>query len=622
MVAPASRLLPELGRQLGMKLVAGSSTKDDVLAVVSPPRPTSVILDGIARAANATWEQRSTEWVLTRTKQQSKEDEEVDREHDQQMIRSGLARIRIDHPFEPQQADALADFVSDLVGGEMTPERQEAFALANERAPGARLVKRLCQQMDLAQLARVPAGQRRVYSTQPNKHQFKLDIKNLSSLLATYREEQQHYNDAILKKGLPSITIATGTGFHDMDAPQTEWSIVNVTIDRSLPQEISIFVQLLDAQRSLLRTIPMMVRTPSANTPPPHVPETNIELDPLSIRAAGAFANWLGHTKQQLEFFSDPEIRDPLEYIHRPALQAWSTAVGKPVFALLTDSSRFGRVGSPLKLQAYVGEVSRQFAVDDDGARIVLRPRLPFQTSQQRVDRSILERYADDCRKHGYATIRGLIEFTGTSRDPFAAPVEDFRALVDGVSDTRVGGGLFAKLIQLASPSMRDALMNGTTIELKTLTLAQRKWLEECLFRRDVSMLGPEVLTDGHEVPNDFTEAYPNGLPNGIQLVTRSLDEAFVNVKFNPETNPYTFWFSASELSTFIEEPKDHVYQYGPGRTLTVVLKLPPGLQFVGTFTEFRVPTEAPWVPFEKLPQGLQDDVLAKLKERSKPPPL
>src|SRR5690606_33040382 len=117
------------------------------------------------------------------------------------------------------------------------------------------------------------------------------------------REEQQHYNDAILKKGLPSISIATGNGFHDMEAPSTRWSIVNVTVDRSLPQEISIFVQLLDAQRSLLRTIPMMVRTPSASMPPPHVPETNIELDPLSIRAAGAFANWLGHTKQQLEFF-------------------------------------------------------------------------------------------------------------------------------------------------------------------------------------------------------------------------------------------------------------------------------------------------------------------------------
>lgn len=604
-----------------MKLVAGSSTKDDVLAVVSPPRPTSVILDGIARAANATWEQRSTEWVLTRTKQQSKEDEEVDREHDQQMIRSGLARIRIDHPFESQQADALADFVSDLVGGEMTPERQEAFALANERAPGARLVKRLCQQMDLAQLARVPAGQRRVYSTQPNKHQLKLDTKNLSSLLATYREEQQHYNDAILKKGLPSITIATGTGFHDMDAPQTEWSIVNVTIDRSLPFETSIFVQLLDKNRKLLRTIPFMLRATSVGNALPHVPKTDVPLDPRSIRAAGAFASWLGRTKQQLEFFSEPAKRDPLEYIHRPALQTWSLAVGKPIFALLPDTSRFGRVGTPLKLDAYVRELSGQLGITEEDGRAILRPLRPYQAAQQRVDRSSLQSYADDCSKHGYPTIRGLIELIGTSRDPFAPAVVEFRTFIDGETSSLGGGGLFAKLVQLAPPSMRDALLEGTTIELKALTPTQKRWLDECLFRRDVSMLGAEGLTERHETPNDFTEAYPQGLPDGVSLETRQSDEPFVNVKFNAATNPYALLFSASALSNFVEQPSGALYQYGPGRTLTVVLKLPPGLQFVGTYTEFRVPTEAPWVPFQKLPQSLQDDVLAKLKERGKPPP-
>lgn len=78
-VAPLGRLLPNLGKRLGIELAADPSVRDDVMGMVIPPSTsTGAVLSGIAEAANASWDLRDNRRVLVRTRKQQEADEAED----------------------------------------------------------------------------------------------------------------------------------------------------------------------------------------------------------------------------------------------------------------------------------------------------------------------------------------------------------------------------------------------------------------------------------------------------------------------------------------------------------------------------------------------------------------
>lgn len=611
MVAPASRLLPEVGRSLGMRLVAGSSTKDDVLAIASPRRPASAILEGIAAAANATWEQRPNEWVLVRTKKQAQEDEETDIGVRERGYRRALDQIRLVRDFDKHEAAAVASVAIALGQRQDDASSAEREALGR-RLPGARLVKRLLEGLGLRELAKLSPGRVHIFSTHPAGTQRPLSVKGLTGILDLYSREQALYAEAVNAQASSGVAPSTSA------TPPTEGrDRLRLILDTTHSMSVEVKLQFLGTNgRVKFEVLEWIGQLP--DRPEPATPAAGqVLIDELSRRANEGFRKWRDRTVEQMEFFHRPADRDPLAYVHQAALKTWSDQAGKPIFALLPDSAAYGTFAEPLRLPTYQDQIRNHLSIDETASRISLRPIYPAQAAFLRMSRPAVQTVIQEFVQKGFTTLDSAILLAG------ACQHVDVAGLPDIVLNSRgkiASGAAFAKLVSLAPPSLRDEMRKGTTLGLGDLTRGQREWLDKLITLSREGLGSVQVEPATPPEVDYLAELFATGVPKETKITTRASEERGVNVR---GVSAFSRFIPGSELAAYLNANPTAAaqFQYGASAALEIVIEMPPFLTMTAVIRDVRIKASDPWVPFGGLPQSLRDEVSTKLRELGQEPP-
>ena len=630
-VAPLGRLLPDLSQRAGIKLLASASVQGDVVAISSPKRPIRELMDGIARAANATWEERKEGWVLIRTKAQEDQDEAKELIIRAAWIKKAIEQTNTDEPFDATRAAALADYRYEFKSKkEHTPGDYAQLPVMNARSPLGRLSRRVVEAIGVETFARLPQGKRTVLSNRPTKMQRPLVVKDLKGLIEQFRTEQNAYASAAKAKGQPQGGENTTfvSGFDYVQEIPEEWDRVLVIVETFNVFQTFVHVKLADRQGNHLASVRCYMNRENFGSQPqaePNTPTIEFSSETIEILRARSAGGELTDTQRMP--FRDPATRDPLDFVHREALQTWSTFNNKPVIALLADNQTLGfGIRQPYVLGSYKLQVKYGSEVVENDSMIVITPKEPASARRSRANRAVLSAYISSYRQKGYATLDSQMKLSTASESMTASSVDSALRLALPGRQPAFSSLALLRLLVLAHPSMREGLLAGGTVTLAEMNPAQRAWATDLLFNADHlgnTMRVNSRSPNANNVAGEITEAYPNGLPGTASIRTNASEVDAVRFKQQGQ-----FVLDGEEtLASYLfqpeaEQPKE--FQYGRLRSFEVHLDLNPESGTYGTYREEMVDPNSPWKAYQQLPQAFRDKVDARLKalrDRYKPPP-
>ncbi len=531
-VAPLGRLLPELGKRLGLDIVADSSVRTDVMAVASQARPAQEILDGIAEAANASWEQRGKQRVLIRGRRQELEDEAEDVNVRTAWIRRAISKTPTQTAFTDTAAAALADYRFDYKSkAETNPTSFAQLDVMNGRSPSGRFTRRLIEAIGPKELASLPQGQRLVFSTRPTRVQRPMPLKNFESLVEVFRAEQNRYVKAVEARGEPSMQGQFVSGFDFVQPVPNNAAKINLVIDNRNPYQWFMILSFHDSRGATILSTQGSLTRDAFDTPPvidsksPRI--TLSEASQLRLKVSRTTSIV---TDQDRRPFQDLVATDPLEFVHADALKSWSRHANKPIFALLPDNALGWTSGnSNITVSTYRATLSRSTSISEERNRIILRPLEPSIARQTRANRAALTAYIRDCLKAGRSTLTAQMNLASTMRSGYGNSGDWFLRLALPPSHPPMDSLMVLKLIALGPPSQRQALLAGRSLALGDLTKEQGALAHDLVFKLGVvsNFIMPLMTTDMrmNRGPTEITEALPNGLPASFQVAAPQKSE-------------------------------------------------------------------------------------------------
>jgi hypothetical protein len=627
MVGPLDRLIPEIGTRLNMKLIAGVSVKSDVVGIASPKRPAKVIMDGIAAAVNATWEERPEGWVLSRSRKQELEDEESDAKYREDWIRKSLESTPIDTPFDEIRAKALAEYWFEFKSKKEHSESDYAqLDTMNARSPLGRFTRKLAEAFGVAQLARVPQGSVTVYSTRPTKMQRPMPIKNFDALIGKFLEEQNRYAKAVQAKGTPQDGQYSQfvSGFDTVHSISPGYDKIRVAVDTRSSSQTFLRVEFCSAQGQTLATARAYVNR--RYDPPALAPDSDveIELDEGSQAFLETVKKGRGLFFEEAILITEVLRRDPLENVHREGIRTLSSQLKKPVVALLSDDGLMTQTATPYRLSSYRQSIAFRSKIQDSGEILVIRPNAPGETRLNRMNRRALQRAIDlRLSNKGRLTVDAAADLLASSDPRSSITTSQLLWLALPEFRNMTAGGLLS-VIAHADPPQRQELLAGASLRLRDLNARQRVLVERLVFAQSQdSFFGVTSRVVAKDpLPTEPTEAFPNGIPATFALRTESIVSDGARFQQANLIVPY----SVSELAQLASygPMQDMLYQRCQVRLLRIDVTITPSRGFESVIREARPDPKSEWGPYSSLPQDLRDEVQRQaeiIKQRRVPPP-
>lgn len=623
-VAPLGRLLPELGKRFSLDLQAGANVRDDVVGIASPPISPEHLRRLLAQATNGTWEKTKTGWTLSQTRAQQLQDEATDIAVRAKWIRDALAVTKIDEPFDAARADALAAYRYEFKSKtEHAPSDYAQLDTMNARSPLGRLSRRLVEAIGVDRFASFRQGARIVLSTRPTPMQQPLGIRDLPKFVEQFRAEQNLYAEATKAKGQPQTGENTTfvSGFDYVAPIPGAWDKVLVVVETLNPFQTFAYVKLVDKDGKYVATARCyMNRRGSTDVPKGEANTPIIPLDAETIATLKAInKNSAEMTDAERKPFIDPAALDPLAFVHREALGAWSDFKKKPVIALLSDMQLAGYgIKDPFPLGRYQAQSSGLTTVTETEDGIVIRPQEPGSAKACRASRRALSDYIGSFKKMGYATLDSQVKLARTMTSRYGSRIGSFlRFALPGRQPDTSDMGLL-RLIALGPPSQQEAMLAGAGLGLLDMTPEQRSWAAEILFNADRMTrpmeAGPGRTGSEQTTASEITEAFPNGLPASVTLTTVSTDEEHVRCK--PMSGYVTQTMNSDTLAEWLLRPNESTpkeFQFGRVRSLHTVLKLSTQ-ELTAEYREERIDLDSPFKPLGEMPESFRQRVEAQLK--------
>lgn len=635
-VAPLSRLLPEIGRRMDMKLVADASVRNDVMGIASPKRPVQVILDGIAEAANARWETRGDTLVLLRTKGMEAKEEETDAAHRAEWIRQVIAQTPIEEPFDDTKAAALANYRFEFKSKkDLTTADYAQLDVMNVRSPLGRLTRRLIEAIGPEELGKLPQGRRTVLSNRPTKVQRPLRVKDLPGLIETFRSEQNRYVKAVNALDKPSHTGQFVSGFDYVQEIPADPAKIIVVVDTTNSFQQFLYLQFLDSNRRTTASARCYVNRSFAMQSAPIEPDSPVivlnETSKLRLR--------LSRQREAVSPadrvpFQDLIARDPLSYVHSEAIHTWSRHRSVPVFALLPDSAMFFGQGDPLRLGAYLNALRLNVTAIESADRIVIRPNEPALTRENRADRAALTAYIREVLKAGQATIAAQQRLALASPQPHGMRNTEFLRLALPQRNLAPYDLVLLRLFALGTPAQQAMLLNGGSLTVADMSREQANLAHDMVFGFSSEFGFGTRLVDGRDrsSPSELTERFPDGLPASLRLTATQTEQEGTQIKSDQGDS---FMTSHGELFLNAEALASHQmlepsfrpkeYRYARQRSLTLRFMFSETTGSEQAYSEMQVEPKSAWVAYESLPEELRalvNKFIEMWRSRRAPPPL
>lgn len=489
MVAPLPKVLAVVSNKSGLKLKVSAALTSETLGIGTPPLPTQEILDHIAKATEATWTKDADGMTLSRTPEQ---------------VAARRARELAEHLKQVRNTQAAAaQFALKPIGGKVRVEVHPGdFQELSGPSAFDRFANQVFARLDATELAKMPAGSRKVFSNAPNRAQLplRLDLKKeLELLYADVPSLRKRPAEKIL------IVVQTshffGWGVNVTATFVSEWGRV---LGSGSP-----YWELTEPEPLTLQ-LPKYPLTITADS------REAYRLEPLSPKAA-----WLRPTE-----------RDPLSTVHLEAIETVLAQMQKPVAIALPDSVGFVKPPDKLTLAQWATDVQRNVVLTDD-AWLTGVPKLPMEADGTRLSRPALARLLAHFQKDGVVRLDSIAEFIAASSMPLGELVIQSLTAIQGMQEYYFDGAFWLRLYGSLTKAQREQLASGQTMTFDSFSPRQRailaSWFDSPQYasgvseftrphpsdQRDPSYQGQRIW---HIEP---TEAFPNGLPLGLTFSAR-----------------------------------------------------------------------------------------------------
>ncbi len=555
--ATLTKLLPELGRTMGVPLEAATVVGSDVLLIRVSGAPRQGLLDRIAEAAHGTWKPNRQGLILTRDAAQH-------RKRVEEYVRGEVVKLRQSIAAQTPSASFDANGARDLLAKVRRQPNQSGMANYREhqrrmgQSPVGNLFKRLLPLIDLASVVTQESGRRVVFSSQPNRMQLPLG-PGATQAIQAFQAEQRIWAEVLGKAGVSreedwelNSTAVPGTG------PGVR-AILSLS-SQGLRSSFDARVKVLDADGRTVASyngsltsgdmneerFEKALGTPTADPPLKLSPDAQALLTFAEARRKGDPAVLDPKLKSRLLW---PEKEDPLAFAATDLVS--QAGANKRIGVVANVSDLLAMIGtSQMPPNMTPGKLLRiysfLFDLQEDDDWLVVSSSVPVGEFATRLDREALGRAIRSADRVGRLDLDTVATFTLSNQGMLANQfMQDYVRSVIGQSRSEYWDVPTLRLYASLRPEQRKVASIAPGLPLVRLNPSQLELAARLAYDTESGLsMEPtqEAAADAQimrsvahgELQNEPTELAPNGLPaKGYLFMPESGGPAYFTVPHN-----------------------------------------------------------------------------------------
>lgn len=667
--APVPRLVADLAKASGVALVAPTVFKSDVIVLRANQAALKDVMARVADLCAAEWQPKGAGFELVISPEKRRAEQARERQIRADGFDRALAaeRKKMDaqRPWGKDDAEsvvvALHEMMKGMGQGDADGSRYQALQAVEARAPANRALTRILATLDPRVLAEIPAGDRVVFSTTPNRMQRPMPASVLTAM-SGLAAEQNAWASAIAKfpKDPNQGPSMYASSLESSDPYPTKIGKVLLAIssrdDPTGSTSAGVWLYVVDPKgHTIIRTFGNLSDPQRRfEIPKPEPNEPALEASPYAKAIMGVLDGNAALNQPLPADLRDkllnPEKFEPLALVTGEALVRVAASRHDNLAALLPDYSVY--VGAFAARENFTPSMYLQalprmgLDANESAGWLTLTPQLPTKARRDRADRSELGKF-----------LRATIPAGHADLDTLSA----YAASVEGDLDYSIGYGFvqtllprsgdyldlkFVRLYGQLSPAVRKALEGGQKVVVNSLGAPALVTLRHIVYGSETANLQPNFRL-GATFPNaeiqDFyygaghepTEILGDGIPSNstlempVQSETVLIAPAFVGPNgFNrgarsmgaAEVAQVLFAKEKPGMSMGMEVDPDwdkRKFTMATRRELHLQFTFADRCSLTSTLTDSK-PSAAPAAPYDHLPAEFRKQVETVLEQLRK----
>jgi hypothetical protein len=641
---PVSLLLEALSKQTRIVLVCAPEVRSEILLLHVQDVALHDVMDRIAEVAGARWRNMGNAWQLERPDKMARTQQEQDIQ-----ARSAIIAQKLKHILSPLQKPWNADVLKAAITHRREQEHTgQVNSAVDHLDPVYRTFLRCLSDVLPVSIARIPAGGREVFATEPTPMQKPLG-RGAQIALAKLDEEQRRFGTTLRNAGM-------NAGFEDNDPndsfynDHTVWNRLSpyratpvrslLILERKWKTTYEAQLILLDKDRRTIVDFRVPSGTLDFDVPWKEIPRSrNSPVVPLSARSRILCTlNYDGSQKIRLSseallLLTMPEKFEPLSMAVSDGYLALAHTKKRNLIAALPDALFLNPGSTKITRDDVLGwpNYETRMRIVDRNGWLVITPPYPYEARLGRVNREMLGRIVRRIAQHGSPRYRieDSAEFAANGGDTpmYHFGNEYIRAISEGeFNNNGIGNWTLLALYGALTTDQQKSLRNGQTISFKDLTNYQRRFAHQAVFGARYNYSGKGTVPIPKEFATLFsepTEGYPNGLLGEGTIHALRKSECLVYFLQPGKTeNDRRYWVMQEQEPRFYSGP-------GPGKpvggfeslkyeiryrtSITVEVDVTPWFRMGEDYHESNLPPANPPVLFSKLSPDIQKRVQKEL---------
>ncbi|MGV3615517.1 MAG: hypothetical protein ACO1SV_09310 [Fimbriimonas sp.] len=655
----AKVVLAELGKTAGVTLDTAPQTADEVIAISVKDAGLKETLDRVARAVHGAWREDGGVYRLVRTPQQLQEEQREDWERQLKRVKEALERRRKEAQGEFTEAEAqklvgaMRNWSKAMMESKEPYQTFGTIHTLDKRGPAGRMMTRVLETIDPAELAKLEVDERVVLSNQPTKMQRALP--NGQAMVAQYLKDQATWAEALQSNPVERV-VRNGTPWY-MGSIGTYQQGFTVTPKKILFtarkfQGGDFYMTLMVADgngRSLgfANSYLDVLSGEPKDTPPATPAEKDVEFQ-LSEEAKGAHAAFLDRVQgkgalppELLNRLVRPETNDPLSFVVSPLLREAAAKGDANLVACLPDMTPLGSYGAATKFLRE--DLVRRMhvlgvVVEREEKWWIARPKERLRARVARADRTVLGNALRNVAANGRASLedRALMASRFVPAQTNNLPRHLLSLALRPGQEADLGEDALLKFYGALDAGERARLRGGAPFgSLNPKARAALTWFiynTEPGLTLDASKDATGVLRAFMAgVGRDTTESLPEGIPSETVV---TLDDTSSEVLFAPGGQHGAYYFGARTMGAdefalesfkannralFAYEeweskpPIPGRFRMGSRRRVQIKFDFTPTLDYVGMLQESGPPA-AQEITFDELPPAFKKQMTERME--------
>lgn len=665
---PLSRLLPELGKKLGMTMACSGSIRGEVMILRADNTSPDEVMKRVADVAGGEWVKKSTGAVLSRSPEMERQIRRQGLSARANLMRDCIAKMSAEVAkvpvFDVHAGQRLEEdlFRSDqaAAGNDQDPnagfENSQAQMKLFDRAPANRALVRLLGELNPDELASLPMGQITSYSTSPNRYQRALPGK-AAGVIQALSQENDAWRQALLTAPQRPEKQSWLGGDPRMEAHaegRPAKALLEITVYNRLA-EVGVELFVADDQGKLLvharGSIKAGTFTLEGNAAGLEKVNKNPDFEISSQSKEFQKAFDLDYekpkpllTKEWEDIFVNPQLRDPLSFGTADAFREVAKREDKNLIGLITDELirlPETKVKGSVNLAGYLEYLQSRYGYKVTRANgwIELRPEAGSAPALPNMDREALHRFCVGVEKTGMLSLDSLSEIVpAAGSEDWAELPFDYSAAIAPRLERLLqfqNNGLI-RLFAALTPEQRRVLREGGSFTASQLSPAAKTAVEDLFVQADFSA-SDGIAKDDRVIrsADPPLESRPSELLGAVRPFTMtisskpSMTDVMVVGSRGGEYVPWTRVMPMSQFASMLgrdigKDPRAKTSELWPAKQLKlpITISVGNGYSYRGNLEEIQVDVRQKPTPYSALPEALRSQIeAAAAREAAKPKP-